>query len=160
MRPVALLAVAGCISWLVGCRSQQPLIIENYAQANKLVAQYVRHYDAQSSVPWLGPPGTATHLHRRHAGAEAVLRGQIQMLLTTGQEEPLPGALIIVDGKIVASVDQAGRYAVALTPGRHQVQAGTINFLKSKTLFLQVERGDSICLNVRLLQDLRPILCQ
>ena len=160
MRLALLVAAAGCTNWLMSCRSQQPIIVENYAQATKLVARYVRHYNDQGSVPWLGPPGIVTHLRRRHSGAGAVLRGQIKMLLTTGEDELLPAAIVVVDGKIVASADQAGRYAVALAPGRHQVQAGTIGFLKAKALALQVKQGDSVSLNFRLLQDLRPIMCE
>ncbi len=158
MRPVILLALAAFAGLLAGCRSQQPIEITDYSQAKKLLPQYERLSSSpRGALPWLGPPpGMATRLRRR-AATEAVLCGHVDLLLENGQAVPQAAAIIMVGDKPTYT-DQAGNYAVTLAAGQQPVRAGGVGFLWSRVTLLQVAASDSIQLNFRLLQDLRPLI--
>ena len=154
IRPFLLL-LSG--SYLAGCQSQRPLLIENYAQAQKLVPQYERQYSQHRDTPWVGPPPVTTRLPRRPAAKGAVLQGHVDLLLEDGKLLSQPAATIMLD-KQVLTANNAGDYIVALRPGRHTLRGGGIGFLWSEAPTLQVAAGDSIRVDFRLLQDVRPLI--
>jgi hypothetical protein len=150
-----LLLLSG--SYLAGCQSQRPLLIENYVQAQTLVPQYERQYSQHRFTPWVGPPPVATRLPRRPGARGAVLLGHVDLLLEDGKLLSQPAATIIVDKQVVAA-NGAGDYAIALLPGRHTLRGGGVGFLWSEAPTLQVTAGDSIRVDFRLLQDIRPLI--
>ena len=150
-----LLLLSG--SYLAGCQGQRPLLIENYAQAQKLVPQYERQYSQHRDTPWVGPPPIITRLPHRPGAKGAVLLGHVDLLLEDGKLLSQPAAIVMLD-KQVLTTNSAGDYAIALLPGPHTLRGGGIGFLWSEAPTLQVAAGDSIRVDFRLLQDVRPLI--
>lgn len=144
--------------YLASCQSHRPLLIENYAQARKLVPRYERQYGKnKKTAPWLGPPpAPASYLRQAHVTGSALLLGHVEVLLEDGQLLSQPTAIVSVDNQIFFT-DKAGNYAVALPPGRHTLRGGAVGFLLSQAPTLQFAAGDSVRLDFRLLAEVRPI---
>jgi hypothetical protein len=57
---------------LVGCHSPQVIVITNYAQADKLVANYLRQ-PIQQKLAWIGLPAAPTYLLHTGSLKESIL---------------------------------------------------------------------------------------
>ena len=150
--------VVAC-SYLASCQSHRPLLIENYAQAQRLVPLYERQYGKnKKATPWVGPrPAPALRLRRAHPTSSALLLGHVALVLENGKLLSQPGAAVVIDKQVVAT-DKAGNYVVELLPGRYVLRGGGIGFLWSQAPPLQVVAGDSVRLDFQLLSDVRPII--
>jgi hypothetical protein len=142
---------------LVGCRSPQEVVIMNYAQAGKLVPNYLRH-PQQRKVGWVGPPPAApTYLRRTSPDKEAILVGLTYLLGQDARLRVQPAITVSVDKKFILS-DARGNYAQVVAPGRYTLRGGGVGLLWSVAKPLQVAQGDSIRIDFELLSDPRPII--
>jgi hypothetical protein len=146
-------------SYLASCQSHRPVLIENYAQAQKLVPLYERQYSINKKpIPWVGPgPAPALRLRRAHPTSSALLLGHVALRLENGKLLSQPSAAVVIDKQIITA-DKAGNYAVELPPGRYTLRSGGVGFLWSQAPPLQVVAGDSVRLDFCLLSDVRPII--
>jgi hypothetical protein len=146
-------------SYLASCQSHRPVLVENYAQAQKLVPLYERQYSQHKKItPWVGPPpAPALRLQRTHPANSAWLLGHVALLLEDGKLLSQPGAVVVVDKQVITA-DKVGNYALEVPPGRYVLRGGGIGFLWSQAPPLQVAAGDSVRLDFQLLSDVRPII--
>ncbi len=80
----------------------------------------------------------------------SVLRAQtVRGVISSGSNEPLPGAIAVADDSIAATADGNGRYTLKLSPGKHSLQFRMISFLP-ETREVTIKENDEIELNVSL----------
>jgi hypothetical protein len=146
-------------SYLASCQSHRPLLIESYAQAQKLVPLYERQYSRNKKLtPWVGPvPPPALQLRRTHPAGPALLLGHVALVLENGKLLSQPGAIVIINKQALIT-DKAGNYTLELPPGRYALRSGGVGFLWSQAPLLRVAAGDSVRLDFRLLSDVRPLI--
>jgi hypothetical protein len=151
------LSLALLLAALVGCHSQREITILNYAQANKLVPNYLQ-CPSQRKVGWVGPPpAVPAYLRRTNPAKEAIIVGQVSLLGQDGRLLVQPAATISVDKNFTSS-DAHGNYAQVVAPGRHTLRGGGIGLLWSVAKPLKVALGDSIKVDFELLSDSRPLI--
>jgi hypothetical protein len=151
------LSLALLLAALVGCHSQREITILNYAQANKLVPNYLQ-CPSQRKVGWVGPPpAVPAYLRRTNPAKEAIIVGQVSLLGQDGRLLVQPAATISVDEKFTSS-NAHGNYARVVAPGLHTLRGGGIGLLWSVAKPLKVALGDSIKVDFELLSDSRPLI--
>jgi hypothetical protein len=151
------LSLALLLAALVGCHSQREITILNYAQANKLVPNYLQ-CPSQRKVGWVGPPpAVPAYLRRTNPAKEAIIVGQVSLLGQDGRLLVQPAATISVDKNFTSS-DAHGNYARVVAPGLHTLRGGGIGLLWSVAKPLKVALGDSIKVDFELLSDSRPLI--
>ena len=146
------------IGWLVSCRSGKTIQVLSYEQGVTMGREYVHHYNPhRTQAKWQGPPAAFTCFRRTNPADAPVIAGSVAIQEENGELTLLPGTIITIDDDHTFA-DKAGNYVRVIGSGRHHVRVGGVGFLWSEAPSLQVERGDSIRINVHLLPEFRPTM--